>query len=240
LVKEAVNTEALENEITSSIDQAITYAEQLNSEEKSATILDCTNITVRPIFGFPKTITVNFGDGCGGTNGFVRSGSMSVTIGDTLRTTGTSYDVAFDNFAIDGYSITGTISVENTSSGDIISFSEKMDLTMTSDGGIAITKIKTTERAWIEGTETSDVSDDVFSVSGSADFYSSSGRSYSYSILEPLIITRTCDIFTEGVIKITMTGSEDPITVDFGNNGCNWKIYVSQGNIVNEEINLND
>jgi hypothetical protein len=241
LVKEAVNTEAFENEITTSIDRAIAYSEQINSGEKSATISDCTNITVRPIIGsFPKTVTINFGDGCEEVKGFIRSGSMSITISDTLRTTGTSYDVTFNNFAVEEYSITGTVSVENTSSGEVLSFSQKMDLTMTDVDGIVIEKSKTVERVWIEGSETSDITDDVFSISGYADISSTSGRAYSYSITEPLIVSYSCDIVSEGVMEITTSASDEPVIIDFGNDGCDWKIYVSQGNIEKEEINLNN
>jgi hypothetical protein len=237
MIEESTTTEMLDASINSSINEAIAYTEN-SSEQKSASISDCMKISIKPIWGYPKTITVDFGDGCTGENGFKRSGSFAITISDTLKTTGTTYKVTFNNFAIENYSVSGEISLENTSTGDIPSFYQEMDLTMTGASGVVIQKSKTADRAWIEGSDTEDITDDVFSISGSADVNSSEGGYYSYDITEPLMISYSCDFISEGVMQITTSGNEGPVSIDFGKSGCDRIVYISQGNILNKETDL--
>lgn len=238
LVSESTTSEMLDASINSSINEAIAYTEKSVSEQKSATISDCMDISIKPIFGYPKTITVDYGERCISENGITRSGSIAITISDTLRTTGTTYTVAFDNFSIEGYSVSGEISVQNTSTEDIPSFYQEMDLTMTGTNGLVIQKTKTSDRAWIEGSNTDDITDDVFSVSGSADVNSSEGGYYSYDITEPLKISYSCDFISEGVMQLTTSENNAPITIDFGNSVCDLIVYISQGTILNKEVDL--
>ena len=86
--------------------------------------------------------------------GFTRSGSIAVTITDTLRAPGVSYSVVFDDFAIEGYSVAGTLYVENTGTETVPSFYEDMELVFTGTSGLTITKSKTIEREWSEGAST--------------------------------------------------------------------------------------
>jgi len=51
----------------------------------------------------PKTITIDFGEGCEGPRGFTRSGIITITITDTLRNPGAEYQATFDNFAYRGF-----------------------------------------------------------------------------------------------------------------------------------------
>ena len=240
LVYESTTTNMLEEEINRSINEAIAYSEKsYTAEQKSASIADCADISIKPLRGFPKTITMDFADGCTGTNGFYRSGSIAITISDTLRTRGTTYSASFSDFAIEGYAINGEISFENTSEGEVLSFYEEMDLTFSGNDGVEIQKTKTAERAWAEGSDTDDVSDDVFTVSGSSEVNSSLGGYYSYDIIEPLVISYSCDFISEGVVEITNSANEEPITIDFGNNSvCDWIVYVSQGAVTSEEVDL--
>lgn len=239
IAQEMLSTESMESDISSSINSAIlvselTYTESSASTEsamqtKSAAISDCTDISIKPLIGgFPKTITIDFGDGCVGEYGFTRSGSIAVTITDTLRAPGVQYSVVFTDFAIDGYTVTGTLTVENTGTESQPSFSEDMDLTFTGTAGVSIHKTKTVDRAWIEGASTETLTDDVFQITGSADVESSNGYAYSYDITSPLKLEYACDPITEGVIVLTVSSQTDPITIDFGNGTCDWKAVLSQ------------
>ena len=243
LVKESSSTEMIEEETDASINEAIAYSEQQSTTLKSATTAsECATITMLPDDGtFPKTITIDFGDGCTGTRGLTRSGSISITISDSLRNPGAEYSVTFDQYMIEGFAITGTRSVENTGTKDAPSFTEETSLSLTTPGGIVIEKQKSVSREWIEGTDTYALSDDVFLLSGSAQVSSTAGRSYSYDIIEPLKVARTCENILEGIIEITWSGKEEPVTIDYGDGECDWKVYVSRARrIIRRTVFLNN
>jgi len=239
-VNETAATEMAEEEIFTSVEDAVSYTEREGSGLKSASIAtQCATISVKPLIGgYPKTITIDFGSNCTGSHGISRSGSISFTISDSLRTPGAVLNVSFSNFAVNGFSVSGTMSFENTGTGTVHAFSQETDLTMTKSDGTVVTKTKTADREWIAGSETDDISDDIFQITGNADVRSSARGSYSYTITEPLVITASCDMISEGVIEYTTSESTEPLTIDFGDGECDLKVRISERNIADKEINL--
>ena len=223
VAQESSNTEAIDVEIDAGIDEAIAYSEQHGTVETRATATEsgCATVTVTPDDeSFPKTITIDFGDACEGISGLTRSGSIVITISDTLRNPGAEYTATFNDYAVEGFTVEGTKSSSNTGTEEALSFTEDIDLTLITPSGIEIHKQKTITREWIGGTDTYALVDDVFLLSGSADVTSTSGRSYSYTITEPLKITRTCGNILEGVIVINWSGSDEDVTIDYGEGTC--------------------
>ena len=238
IVNELVMTEALEEDINASINKAIVIAERSN--EKSAKVeSECFSVTVKPIIGgYPKTITIDFGDGCEGSYGFVRSGKIAVSLSDTMQAPGATYTVTFDQFAIEGYTFEGSIAFENTGTASVPSFYEDLDLTMTTSGGVLIEKSKTVNRYWLEGASTNEVTDDVYSIEGSAEVSVGTDRSYTYEIISPLIISPSCDIIKEGILEITTSKSDTTITVDFGTGDCDRIAKITKGSL-GQDVTLN-
>jgi hypothetical protein len=229
LVNESAMTGNIEEELDASINEAVAYSEQQGTALKSATVEpECATVTVSPDDGaFPKTITIDFGEGCEGPRGFTRSGIITITITDTLRNPGAEYLAEFDNFAIGGFSVTGTKSVENTGTENAPVFAGEVSISLTTPNGTEVDKTKSTTREWVEGMDTYGLADDVFLLSGSAQVSSTAGRSYSYTIIEPLKAARTCKEYLEGVIEVTWNENE-PVTIDFGDGECDSKVYVSR------------
>lgn len=243
LVKESSTTEMIEEEIDASVSEAIGYSEEESSGLKSTSVeSECATVTVLPEDGsFPKTITIDFGDGCEGNSGLTRSGSIIITITDTLRNPGAEYSTTFNNYTVENISVTGTKTVENTGTEDAPSFTEESDFSFTTPSNIVIDKQKSITRTWIEGMDTYVLVDDVFLISGSADVNSSSGRSYSYIITEPLKISRNCVNILEGEMEITWSGHEESVTIDYGDGECDWKVYVSRARrIIRRAVFLNN
>ena len=251
VTQECLTTESIDNEIDASISTALLVSEKSYSENDVATEqtgintksasaeTNCMNISIKPLVGgFPKTITIDFGDGCTGENGFSRSGAIAVTITDTLRAPGVSYSVAFENFAVEDYTITGSLNVTNTGTEAVPSFAEDMNLSITGPDGLIISKSKVVDRVWAEGALTDELTDDVYLISGSANVESSTGNFYSYDITTPLKISYSCDPIQEGVLVLTLTGQSNPVTIDFGNGDCDWKARLSQLNKQDQEINF--
>ncbi len=249
LAQEALETETLENEMVGSINTAILVSEQSYGEEAMASksyatesgtsATDCMTLSIKPLVGgFPKTITIDFGDGCEGESGIYRAGKIEVTITDTLLAPGVTYSVTFTDFSIEDYSVSGTLYVENTGTAAAPSFYQEMDLAFTGSDGVTITKSKTIDRAWSEGASTSTYADDVFLITGSADVASSTGNFYTYDITSPLKITYGCDPIKEGIMVVDYTGLENPLTIDFGDGECDWKATLSQAGRNSVEINF--
>lgn len=69
-----------------------------------------------PASGFPKTITLDFGSGCTNPNtGVTRSGKMIFVLSDSLRLTGSTAVLTFDNYFVNGFKREGTITWTNVS-----------------------------------------------------------------------------------------------------------------------------
>lgn len=237
-VNEIASTEMIEEEIFSTVDDAISYSESKGLKSASTTP-QCATISVKPLVGgYPKTITIDFGSNCVGTRGISRSGVISFTISDSLRTPGALLNVSFNALTVNGYSVNGTMSFKNTSTSSTPSFYQETDLTMKKSDGTVITKTKTANREWIEGAGSGDISDDVFRITSNADVSSSTRGSYSYTVTEPLIIAASCDMMREGIIKYTTSESPEPVIIDFGDGECDLKVLISERNVEGKEINL--
>ena len=242
LVKESTNSDMLVEETDASIEEAIAYTEEENMQTKSASAeSDCAVITYSPEDGrLPQSITIDFGDGCESIRGLTRSGSITILLTDTLRNPGAEYSVTFNNYKVENTSISGTKSMENTGTKEAPAFSEESQLELTTPSGIVITKSKSITREWIEGMDTYSLIDDVFLLSGSSEVSSTAGRSYSYTITDPLKIARTCENILSGVAEIDWSGQSEPVTIDYGDGECDWKVYVSRARrIIRRQLMLN-
>ncbi|GET29209.1 hypothetical protein SD074_14110 [Prolixibacter sp. SD074] len=243
LVNESASTDMIDEAVDADVNEAIASSEQQGSSLKSASTdsTDCFTLTVSPNDGtFPRTITVDYGDSCVSMTGLTRSGSIVITITDTLRNPGASYTVAFNNYTVEGFSISGSKSVENTGTKDAPEYTETTNFDLTTANGVVISKTKTGTRQQIEGIDTPALVDDVFLLTGSGEVSSSVGRSYSYTITEPLKVARSCENILEGVMEITWTGKDEPVTIDYGDGYCDRKVYVSRARrIVRRAVYLN-
>ncbi len=229
LVTENAMTELIEEEIDASINVAISYFDQLTLGLKSAAVEEeCAVITISPSDNtFPKTITIDFGEGCESITGIIRSGSMTITLSDTIRNMEAEYSVVFENYTVNDYAVSGTKSVVNSGTETSMSFTEETHLEITTPDEVVITKDKYITRDWIEGSDTFMMLDDVFLISGYADVSTSAGDSYSYTIIEPLKVSRICPNILEGIIELTYSGTDNTITIDYGDGECDWDFDIS-------------
>ena len=66
---------------------------------------------------FPKTMTIDFGAGCNGTDGIFRKGKIIASVTGKLLELGSAIVCTFDNYYTDGYKVEGTYSLSNTTVG---------------------------------------------------------------------------------------------------------------------------
>ena len=75
------------------------------TEVITSNILPCATLTVTPLIGFPKTITIDFGTSCTSPNGITRKGIIRVVISDSVRKTGSTAVMTFDNYFVNNFKV---------------------------------------------------------------------------------------------------------------------------------------
>ena len=171
---------------------------------------------------FPKTITINFGTACTDpVTGVVRSGKIIINISDSLRHTGATSVMTFDNYYVENYKTEGTITWTNTSSPNGISWTRQItNGKVTAPGGNyywlhAGTK-NVTQTA---GANTPlNLLDDVYSITGSHTVTNPAGKSRTATITEALEKKTICHNISKGKIKIE--GPNHFAILDYGNGEC--------------------
>jgi len=178
-------------------------------------------ITVEPLGNvFPKTITIDYGDGIELVNGRIISGIIQILVSDPPRTLGATRNISFEEFYIDSVNFDGNIikTCEDTTASHR-EFTAVSDLVFTFTDETFITR-HAERTTFAEGLETPyDYSDDVFTISGFADSESSEGVTFSRVITDSLIKPATCRFITQGTVNF-YKNDELFAELDYGNGEC--------------------
>lgn len=171
--------------------------------------------------GFPKTITVNYGDGVELTNGTTISGSIVIVVSAKPRSNGAVRTVTYNNFYIDSVNIAGnrtwTFSISdqngvvNTCVGEIV---------ITFPDGTYINREIEKTRTFIAGFDTPiDFSDDIIHIEGFTNSVSSEGFTFSSTIIEPLVRTGECRFIVQGIVSMSKNDAAFA-ELDYGDGTC--------------------
>ena len=182
----------------------------------------CPDVTIDSTeTGFPKTITLNYGDSTVLKNGRVISGVIEIYISAERKTDGAYRQITYNNFKVDTVAIAGTS--KSTFIGDNIS-TRLSDMTsslvFTFDNGLTITRTAEKTREWVEGINTdTDQSDDKIQITGFVNATTSEGDVYEKTIINALIKLGDCRYIVEGVVEIT-ENSNLVTRIDYGSGEC--------------------
>lgn len=183
--------------------------------------LNCATVTIAPLQGFPKNISIDFGPGCSNTaNGIIRKGKVTVVVSDSLRKSGSVSVMNFDNYFAGGFKIDGTITWTNTSQGIAKSWQRKCEngKITASDGRYwlfsGIKNILQTEGA---GT-LRNLADDIYSVTGQHTITNANGISAASAIIQPLELKFSCENIDKGTVQTQ--GANHIAVIDFGDGTC--------------------
>ena len=192
---------------------------------------------------FPKTLTIDFGTtNCTGKDGKARRGKIISVYSGKYKETGTIVTTTLDNYHVNDYHVEGTKTVTTTAAN---SFSIEVDGTITSpDGNDEVSWVSSRTRTWIEGQNTNfftpapgggwmqldGITDDVYSVTGTASGVNRNGRAFTAEITTALRIEFCGWIpeITQGIIEI----QPDDLKlrkVDFGDLECDRTYVVTIG-----------
>ena len=194
---------------------------RLNGQTETTGILSCATVTVTPQNTFPKTITIDFGNGCNSVDGISRKGKINITLSDYVHNAGATAVMTFDNYYTVGFKVEGTITWTNTSTPNSISWTRQITngRVMEPLGGYYWTHEGTKSVSQIAGASTpTNLLDDVYSVTGSHTVTNPAGKTRTVTILEALEKKTTCHNVSKGKMKIQATSHF--AILDYGDGTC--------------------
>jgi hypothetical protein len=190
-------------------------------------LLSCATVTVTPVTGFPKTMTVDFGAGCTSANGVTRKGKITIVLSDSVRKYNSTAVMTFQDYYVNGFKKEGTITWTNTSLPGTKSWQRKVE-----NGKIT----SPTGAYWLHSgikniTQTAGVStplnllDDVFSITGNHTVTNAAGKTRTGTILEALQKKTICENIDKGKVKIE--GPNHYAIINFGDGTCDKLATIS-------------
>lgn len=199
-----------------------------NGANETTGTLSCASVSVTPANSFPKTIVVDFGNGCTSFDQIERSGIITIVLSDSAHHNGATATMTFTNYKVEGYKVEGTVTWTNTSTPNGISWTRAI-----ADGKITVpsgnyywlhTGSKTVVQTGGMATPTI-VFDDVYSVTGNHTVTNPAGKSRTATIMEALVKKVICHNVTKGTIKIQ--GPNHYAMLDYGDGSCDNVATVS-------------
>lgn len=237
-------SEAVFNDIFNSVDNADIIMEGLlkDGDTKSEIVLSdsCPVITISRPEGalWPKTTTIDFGEGCEGLYNNSRSGKMIITVSGPRVEKGSTRTVTFDNYYFNRIRVEGTKVIEN------LGFNSTQHLTcsvklingkLTLPDGKTISRSFEHQREWVAGLLTRNIWDDECLITGTTTGININGVAYTNTIRTALYWKRVCRFFVSGVVLIERAGLE-PVEIDYGSGECDAVATVTRGDDSKEII----
>lgn len=180
---------------------------------------------------YPKTITIDYGDGLE----FCRneevcrtiSGKIIITLSAPPFENGSKREITYENFTIDSLSMTGTktMTYEGTDTTRVISISSEMTYTFADE--TTITRKANRIKTWTAGLDTPfNPFDDEIEITGSVEVNDREGNVILKKITTPLVKTGACLFTTKGVITIYKNGIEVG-NLNYGDGTCDFKAELT-------------
>ncbi len=200
---------------------------------------DCPTITMTPADGsYPRTLVIDFGDGCEGPNGRIRKGQIVVQQSAAWHVPGAVRTATLQDFHVDDAHIEGTRTLEN------LGFDAQGNITFTRTvTGGKVTYPNGSTATWesnclltqVEGGSTPFILlDNAFEITGNGSGVNRNGKAYTVEITTPLLKKRICPWVVSGVISLSAEGKT--LTLDYGSGTCDRKAILTLPNGAQHEI----
>ncbi|MXV53316.1 hypothetical protein GS399_20315 [Pedobacter sp. HMF7647] len=192
----------------------------------NSTFGDCVSIAVSPLSGWPKTLTLDFGQGCT-LNGVKRSGKITAVFTAPIFTTGAKVSLAFDNYTVNGTKVEGTKIYTNNGKNAAGNYSYTVDVTgakFTKDSKSFTWNCNRTIE-WTKGFGTVTAADDEFSITGTANGTTPGGQNFTVATNSALIKKTACNFISAGILELKSAGKT--WTLDYGSGDCDDQATVT-------------
>ncbi len=183
-----------------------------------------------------QVIIIDFGDGCEGRNGVIRSGKIIITYDGNRNTVGSFKSITFEDFFIGGTQVEGIkthtiLAIDENGNKTVQNKLEGGKLTF--EDGSTVTRDHELTRFKFKGES---IEESYSTLDGFASGKNKEDMEYSMNIDESLLFQGSC--FGEGYgflpvsgIK-TITKGEEEWIVDFGDGECDNLVTVTHGDEV--------
>lgn len=186
---------------------------------ESHNFLQCATVTVTPQTGFPKTILINFDSTCTSTYGIRRSGIIRIVISDSIRRSGSTAVMTFENYFVNRFKREGTHTFTNTSPAGGKSWQRKIENgKITAPNGFYWLHNSIRDVVQTAGVSSPGFPDDVFSITGNGSVTNANNVQRSHTITEPLQKKYTCHNIDKG--RVRLQGPNHFAVLDYGNGDC--------------------
>jgi len=207
--------------------------------ELRAAIGDCADITITPNDStYPKTITIDFGNGCLGRDGKFRSGAIIVHLTAPLRRAGSVVTITFRDYYVNRVHLEGTKTISNLSEPPIHKWSVQVvggKVTFPTGRGYSYQSIKT--KTQVEGMDTRIVLDDVYEITGRSQTEFNSGLTITLNTETPLVKKVACPWISDGKLKIKINDRVLYLDYGFPTGGqCDNKALLTWNNGNNQRV----
>ena len=183
---------------------------------------------------YPKIITLDYGTNCDSVDGISTNGKIIITVTGDLKESGSSKIIVFEEFSVNGYQISGTIT-HSRETGSTYRVVVDQGQIISPDGSVATYESIRT-RTQVSGLDTDTRDDDVFEITGSSSGVDFEGTIYAKEIVQPLVKRADCKWIVQGLIQ--KTSGDNITTYDFGDGTCdNLALLTENGET--EEIEMN-
>ena len=207
--------------------------------ELRAAIGNCAEITITPNDStYPKTITIDFGNGCLGLDGKFRSGAIVIHLTAPLRRPGSVVTITFRNYYVNRVHLQGTKIISNLSDPPVHKWSVQVvggKVTFPSGRGYSYQSIKV--KTQVGGMDTRIVRDDVYELTGRSQTEFNNGLTITLNTETPLLKKVACPWFSDGKLKIRI--NDRVLFLDYGfpaNGQCDNKALLTWNNGNNQRV----
>lgn len=180
--------------------------------------------------GYPKIITLDYGDSTELKNGKILSGVIEIEISARRSSKDYKRMVSYTDFGVDSLLFNGS-SLVTVDKVDEMIRSFKSDITVNLADGINTIQ-RTSERTWtwVEGLDTrEDQTDDKIEITGVVNAMHSKWGTYKKEIVEPLIRIKDCRYIVSGIVQIWINTTLIS-SLDYGDGECNgFAILTKEG-----------
>jgi hypothetical protein len=194
----------------------------------------CATVTVSSNT-YPKEIIIEYLKGCS-THHHDKYGKVIINLSDTITNEGAVQTITYQDFYMDSIKIELTASLKNLGKNAAGNWVIEKKYTQTIIKNTETYVRTNTESAeWISGFETSDRTDNVYSVTGSGSVVLNDTASYTKTITTPLLFDASCDYIKSGVIELNRNGVVS--VINYGDGTCDSVATVTTEGTT-EEISL--
>lgn len=199
----------------------------------------CATVTVVPNNNtYPKTVTIDFGDGCLGADGKFRKGAIVIHLTGPIRRSGSVMTISLRNFFLNRAHIEGTKVLSNLSENGNIKFTVQVvggAVTFPNGRGYQYQTLKYVKQ--IEGGNTLPLRDDVYSIEGRSKTEFNGGKIVTFNAETPLIKKFACPWISDGVLKMTVNNFVVFANYAPTSNGeCDNKVLLTWNNGNNQRL----